>query len=157
MAKAGYNCTTEGAVSLVAQTAKSVIGLKSAADFGLDLKKIKLSFGGVTASNEPGLVELCYSTFATNSPGTNSTSVTPLQGYGRVLTHGVTAAKNWTTEPTALSVLEQWSITPNGGTALYDYPLGDTYDSAFSQGFVVRCTFDDAVAGVYCTLVWERC
>lgn len=156
MGKCGYTCTTEGTVALSAVTAKSIIGIKATADFGIDLKKVKIGFGGVTPANEPGLIELCYATFATNSPGTNSTSVTCRQGYGRVLAAGVTGAKNWTTEPTVLTVLEQWPLTPNGGTALYDYPLGDTYDSAFSEGFVIRCTFDDAVSLSYATLVWER-
>lgn len=156
MAKAGYSCTTEGAVALSAATATSIIGVAGTADFGIDLKKYRVAFDGITASAVPALVELCYATFATNAPGTASTSVTVRQGYGRVLTAGATAAKTWTTEPTVLTVLESYLITPNGGTVIYDWPLGDTPDSAFSQGFVIRVNAP-ATVNVRGSLSWERC
>lgn len=156
MAKAGYSCTTEGAVALSAATATSIIGVAGTADFGVDLKKYRVSFDGVTASAVPVFIELCYATFATNAPGTNSTSVTVRQGYGRVLTAGFTAAKTWTTEPTVLTVLESYLLTPNGGTVIYDWPLGDTPDSAFSQGFTIRCNAP-ATVNVRASLSFERC
>lgn len=155
MAKAGYSAATGAAVALSAATAKSVLGVKSGAAFGVDLKKIRVSFDGVTASAVPVLVELCYATFATNAPGTNSTSVTPAQVYGRVIAHGVTAARTWTTEPTVLTVLDEWLLTPNGGLALYDIPLGDTPDSAVAEGFTVRLTAP-ATVNARATLWWER-
>ena len=157
MSKAGYSVATTAAVALTAATAKSVLGVASGAQFGVDFKKLHMGFDGVTASAVPVLVELCYATFATNGPGTNSTSRTPSQVYGRTIAiTGVTAASNWTAEPTVLTVLDQWTLTPNGGTVLYDVPLGDTPDSAVSQGFVIRCT---APAGVNVngTMWFERC
>lgn len=156
MAKAGYTAVTDAAVTLTGGAAKSVLGVKSGAAFGLDLKKLRISFAGVTASALPVLCELCYATFATNSPGTNSTSVTPVQVYGRTIAHGVTAARTWTAEPTVLTVVDQWLLTPNGGTAIYDIPLGDTPDSAVSEGFTIRL---NAPAGVdaRAALWWERC
>lgn len=156
MARAGYTAVTGADVALVAATPKSVLGVQSGSAFGLDLKKIRVGFDGVSASAEPVLVELCYATFATNGPGTNSTSVTPVQVYGRAITHGVTAARNWTSEPTVLTVLDEWLLTPNGGLAVYDIPLGDTPDSAPSEGFVVRCTAPASV-NVRAGLWWERC
>lgn len=156
MAKAGYTCTTEGAVALTAATAKTIIGVKSHANFGLDLKKYRLSFDGVTASAVPALVELCYATFATNSPGTNSTSTTILQTYGRLITAGATAGKTWTTEPTVLTVIDSFLLTPNGGTVLYDWPLGDTPDSALSEGFAIRVNAPAAV-NARATMWFERC
>lgn len=155
MAKAGYSAPTGAAVALSAATAKSVIGVKSGSAFGIDLKKLRVSFDGVTATAVPVLVELCYATFATNSPGTNSTSVTPAQVYGRVIAHGTTAARNWTTEPTVLTVLDEWLLTPNGGTVLYDLPLGDTPDSAVSEGFTLRLTAP-ATVNARATMWWER-
>lgn len=56
------------------------------------------------------------------------------------LTAGFTAGKNWTAEPTVLTVLDEWLLTPNGGLALVDIPLGNEYDSALAEGFVIRCT-----------------
>jgi hypothetical protein len=159
VAKAGYSIVTGGAVSLSASTAKSVLGVRSADDFGIDLKKIWWGFTGTTASEAPVVCELCYATFATNAPGTNSTTLTApavTQLYGRAITHGVAAAKNWTTEPTVLTVLTEIPLTPNGGTLLYDAPLGDTPDCAPDHGFVLRFTAAASVS-VRATMIFERC
>lgn len=159
MAKSGYSCTTEGAVALSAATAKSIIGVKSGAttaNHGVDLIKWRVGFDGVTASAVPVLIELCAATFATNAPGTNSTSTTVRQDYGRLAGTGFTTAKNWTTEPTVLTVLEEILLTPNGGTVLYDWPLGSSPDSALGEGFVIRCTAP-ATVNVRSTLWFERC
>lgn len=156
MAKAGYSATTQADVALVAGTPKSVIGVSAPATFGIDLTKYRISFLGTTAGAVPGLVELCAATFATNPPGTNSTSATVQQDYGRTITPGFTAAYNWTAEPTVLTVIDSWDITPTGGLVLYDYPLGTTPDNAVSTGFVIRCTFA-AIVNVRGTLHFERC
>jgi hypothetical protein len=145
MAKCGYSVPTGGTVALAAATTKTVLGVKGHANFGLDLKKARIGFDGVTASAVVVTVELCYCTFATNSPGTASTSITPAQGYGRVTAAGFTAAKNWTAEPTAITVLDEITLDPNKGLLVYDFPLGDTPDSAVAEGFVYRCTAPAAV------------
>ncbi|WP_326642853.1 hypothetical protein OG884_05725 [Streptosporangium sp. NBC_01755] len=155
MAKAGYSVVTGAAVSLVASTAKSVLGIKSGEAFGLDLKKVWWGFTGVDATDASVVCELCYCTWATNAPGTNSTSVTPAQVYGRTIAHGVTAARNWTTEPTVLTVIGEIPLSPNGGTLLYDIPLGDTPDCAPDHGFVLRFTAVDTVS-VRATMFFER-
>lgn len=155
MAKAGYGIQTGGAVALAAATAKSILGVKSGAAFGLDPYYFEVGFDGVTASAVPVLVEFCYCTFATNAPGTNSTSVTPLQNYGRVLAHGTTAAKTWTAEPTVVSVIDEMLLTPNGGLVKYDWPLGRTPDCALAEGFVIRCTAP-AIVNVRASIDWER-
>lgn len=154
--KCAYQATTEGAVALVAATAKTVIGIKANAAFGIDLKKFHFGFDGVTGSAVPVFWELCYCTWATNAPGTNSTSTTPTQVGGRVMTHGVTSGKTWTTEPTTLTVIKADLITPAGGILLYDYPLGDTPDCALSEGFALRLTAPAAV-NVRAGFDWERC
>lgn len=140
MAAPIYSIVTGGAVALSAATAKSILGVKAHANSGIQVSALRIGFDGVTASAVPVLVELCYCTWATNSPGTNSTSVTPAQKSGRVLTAGFTAGKTWTAEPTVLTVLDEWLLTPNGGLALVDIPLGNEYDSALAEGFVLRCT-----------------
>lgn len=156
MSKAGYSAPAAAAVALVAATAKSVIGVSAPAQFGVDLTKYRLSFDGVTATNTPVLVELCYATFATNGPGTNSTSITVAQTYGRAITAGFTAAYNWSAEPTVLTTIDNYTVTPNGGTVIVDIPTGSTPDSAVSQGFVIRLTAANAV-NVRPTLWFERC
>lgn len=156
MAKAGYSATTGAAVPLAVATAKTILGVRAHANFGLDLKKFRVAFDGTTGTAVPVLVELCYATFAANPPGTASTSVTPAQVYGRTIAVGATAARNWTTEPTALTVLDEWLLTPAGGLAVYDIPLGDTPDSAVSEGFALRLTAP-AVVNARGAMWFERC
>ena len=136
--KVGYSTSTEGAVALSAGVAKSILGVKGNAAFVVDLLGFRIGFDGVTASAVPVLIELCYATFATNSPGTNSTSTTVDTLYGRQVASGFTAAKNWTVEPTVLTPIDEWLLTPNGGLVIKDLPRDRTPDSAFSEGFVFR-------------------
>lgn len=143
--QAGYSVQATTSVPLVAATAKSVIGVNATANFGAVLKKYRVSFDGVTASAIPVFVEICNCTFATNVPGTNSTAETVWQNYGKAITAGFTVARNWTVEPTVVSPLDTFTLTPNGGTVIYDFPLGDCPDVGVSNGFVIRCTAPAAV------------
>lgn len=157
MAKAGYQISTGAAVALSAATAKSILCVLAPAQFGVDLTKLRVGFDGVTASAVPVLVELCYSTAASNStPGTNNTTGTVNQIYGRSITNGFTGFYNSTTEPTVLTPVDRWTLTPNGGLVIYDFPLGTSPDTAVSHGFVIRCTAPAAV-NVNASLQFERC
>lgn len=151
-----YKNTTGAAVALAAATAKTCLGIKAHANSGLLLKKVRYGFDGVSASAVPVLIELCYTTWATNAPGTNSTSITPVQANGRVLTAGFTAGKTWTAEPTVLTVIEDELLTPNGGVLWYDFPLGDEYDCALGEGFALRFTAP-AVVNVRAVMGVNRC
>ena len=82
MSKLGYMVHTEGAVALSPATAKTVLGVKGHANFGVDIQGFWISTDGLTSSNAVVLVEFCYCAFATNSPGTNSTSVSANYVYG---------------------------------------------------------------------------
>jgi hypothetical protein len=154
MSKCGYIASTGGAIALVAATAKSILGVKAHANFGVDLTKIRVGFDGISSIAVPALVELMYSTWATNAPGTSSTSVTPLQVYGRVTAVGATAAKNWSPEPTSLTVIEEWLIPPTSGV-MADLPLANTYDCAPGEGFVIRITAP-AVVNTRVVMGFER-
>jgi hypothetical protein len=147
MAKAGYSAQTGAAVALVAATAKTILFVTATANFGMDWKKYRLSFDGVTASAIPVFVELNYNTAATNSTaGTGNTTVgTPNQVYGRAITAGFTGGYNCTSEPTVQSNVDAYLLTPNGGTIVYDCPLGDVPDAAVSNGFAMRMTAPAAV------------
>src|SRR5690349_11958067 len=155
MAKAGYSAPAGAAVALVAATAKSVIGVNGTSAFGVDLKKARIAFDGVTATAVAVLCELCQATFATNAPGTASTTITVQQSYGRAITAGFTAARGWTTEPTVLTPIDEILLDPNKGLFVYDFPLGDTPDSNVSNGFVIRCNAPAAV-NMRGGLWWER-
>jgi hypothetical protein len=132
-----YDCSTEGARAFTAG-AKSMLGVKAHANSGLQVVGFRLAFDGVTASAVPASVELCYCTWATNSPGTNSTSTTPRQRNGRVLTAGFTSGTLWTAEPTTVTALQEWYLTPNGGLVILDVPLSTEPDCALAEGFVLR-------------------
>lgn len=156
MAGAKWTISAGTDVALSASTAKSVIGARAHANSSLYLSGYRLSFDGVTASAVPGLVEICYCTFGANGPGTNSTSVTPALKFGRSTTVGWTAARNWTAEPTTITVLEEIKLTPNGGTIVYDYPLQEEPDTALNEGFVIRVT-TGSTPNVRATMILGRC
>jgi len=155
MAAVGYSVQTEGAVALTAATAKTIIGAKAHANSGLQLKGFMVAFDGVTASAVPVLVEVMYSTWATNPPGTNSTATTPRQSYGRVLAAGFTSGKTWTAEPTVLTPIEEFLLAADKGLIAYQWPLGQEPDCALAEGFVIRCNAPAAV-NVRATMLLER-
>jgi hypothetical protein len=136
--KTGYGTNTEGAVALAAGVAKTIIGVKGGAAFGVDWIGYEIGFDGVTASAVPVLVELCYCTWATNSPGTNSASTTIDSLYGRGVASGMTAAKSWSAEPTVITPFREFLLTPNGGLIIKDFPRDRTPDSAVAEGFCIR-------------------
>lgn len=157
MSKAGYSVQTGAAVALSAATAKTVLFATAPAQFGMDLKKYRIAFDGVTASAVPVFVELNYLTAATNStPGAGNTTATVNQTYGRAITAGFVGGYNCTSEPTVQTNIDAYLLTPNGGVVIYDFPLGDTPDSAVSQGFCIRCTAPAAV-NVRASMWFERC
>jgi hypothetical protein len=155
MAAVGYSCTTEAAVALAAATAKTIMGVKAHANSGIQLKGFMVAFDGVTASAVPVQVEICYATFATNAPGTNSTSTTPRNTYGRQLTAGLTSARNWTTEPTVLTTIKSFLLAPDKGVIAFQYPLGQEPDTALGEGIAIRCTAP-AIVNVRGTMDVER-
>jgi hypothetical protein len=132
-----YDCSTEAARSFTTG-AKSMLGVKAHANSGLQVVGFEIAFDGISASAVPASVELCYCTWATNSPGTNSTSTTPRQRLGRVLTAGFTSGTLWTSEPTTVTPLLEKYLTPNGGLLIYNFPLGTEPDCALGEGFVLR-------------------
>lgn len=157
MAKNGYSVSTEGGVS-TGTSLKYILGVKSGAttaNHGVDWIRYRIAFDGTTASATPILIELCNCSFATNAPGTSSTSVTVRQEYGRAAGTGFTAAKDWSSAPTSVTAFEQFYLTPNGGTILYDWPLGTSPDSPLGEGFVIRVTAGASV-NMTATMWFER-
>jgi hypothetical protein len=151
MSKAGYSAATGAAVALVAATAKSVLSVIAPAQFGVDLTKFRIGFDGVTASAVPVLIELV--SFTTDGTGTAGTVS---QAYGTTITPGFTSKYNYSVEPTTPTVIDHWTLTPNGGLVIYDWPLGTSPNTAVSNLFALRCTAPAAV-NVQATMWCERC
>lgn len=133
-----YGVTSAAAVALVAATPKTVLAAIAHANSGLQTVGFDISFNGVTATEVPVLVEICQLSGAT--AGT-STAATIVQESGLVLAAGFTAAYAYSVEPTVLTVMRKFWLTPNGGTVLYDFPLGNEPQCGFSPlGLALRCT-----------------
>lgn len=152
-----YVCGTEADSAISAATKKTVVGAKAHANSGLLLLGFWIGFADTASAEVPALVEVEYCTWATNSPGTNSTSGTARQTMGRVLTAGFTCGYSWTAQPTALTpAAPPFTLTPNGGTVLYDWPLGSEPDSALAEGFALSITAPSATT-VRAGLIVARC
>lgn len=128
------------ASSIVANTPTTVWGVKAHANSGLLLKKLRYSIKGADATQVPWTIELLKSSWATNGPGTNSTSITPVQTSGLAITAGFTAGRTWSAEPTSLTLIDGDFVTPDAGRLWYDFPLGDEFDCDVSLGWVLRIT-----------------
>lgn len=157
MAKAQYVARTSSAVALSAATARTALMVIAPSTFGIDWKKYRISFDGVTASAVPVTVEKVSCDLTSNvTPGTNNTSETVRQVLGRTVTPGFTAFSASTTEPTVLTVLDAFTLTPTSGTLFYDFPLGDTWDVGVSTAFGIRLTAPASV-NARVSMYVERC
>jgi hypothetical protein len=131
----GY-CVTSGtaAQALAAATRETTVNLIAGAAVGIHIIEFGISFDGVTASAVPVNVELCQSTQAT--AGTVGSSPTPVQIRGKTTTVGVTAGAAYTAEPTVLTPVKQWLVSPNGGLLVVQAPLGREMESDLSGGTI---------------------
>jgi len=139
---ARYTVESNGDIALVAATAKTILNWISGANALSRIVELAVSFDGVAAANEPVTVELCKSTQAT--AGT-STAHTIAQSGGPTRTVEGTAARNYTAEPTVLTVLKRWLVHPQTGIVI-QFPLGREFEQiTTADGIALRCTAPDAV------------
>lgn len=150
--KAGYSALVGAPVALAVGVAKSVISLICPATHGADIIKLRVAFDGITATDKEVLVELV----AFTADGTGTAGVVN-QTYGRTIAPGFTTKYNYSVEPTVPTILDRWALTPIGGTALYDLPLGATPDIGPSTLVALRLTAPTSVVN-YNGGIWvERC
>lgn len=139
---AGYVAETTADVALTAATAKTILSVINASNGLIRIVEMSVSFDGTSATAEPVTVELCSSTQAT--AGTN-TSHTIVQSRGPTRTVQATAARNYTAEPTTLTVIKQWLVHPQTGITV-QFPLGREPEQVVTADAIcIRCT---APAGV---------
>lgn len=133
--RSGSSATNTTAVALVAATAKTVLSVLGTANDTLGLKRVRVSFNSVTATDAPAIVEIGI----TSTLGT-VTSFTPVQHTGRVLASSASAGYNATVEPTYQRIIDSFYVPVQQGLFEYWLPLGDEMQADISQGFGLRIT-----------------
>lgn len=134
---ATYTVESNGDIALTAATAKSVLSAINAANSLIKIVEIVASFDGTSATAEPVTVELCSSTEA--GAGT-ATSHTIAQVSGPTRTAQFTAKRNFTAEPTTLTVLKRILVHPQTGI-IWQFPLGrEPMQVVTADALVLRCT-----------------
>jgi len=127
-------------------TAKTVVGVKTAANQAIRVKGLYVGCDGVDSTKGPALVEIGPCTYGANAPGTNSTSVTPLPlDNARPETIQSTCGKAWSTEPTTITVIESFFVPSFMGSALLFYPLSAPIVIKGGNGVAVRVTQQSGV------------
>ena len=149
--RSGTSATNSTAVALVAATAKTVISVLGSAADTISLKRVRVSFASVTATDVPALVEVGIITAA----GTVGTAFTPVQIIGSTLASSCSAGYNHSGEPTYNRIFESLYIPVNNGLADWFYPLGEEPQCDISQGFGLRITAPQA-QNCYASLVYTE-
>lgn len=130
-----------GTVILTNSTTRTVVGAQCAANQAIRVWGLDIGFDGTTSTVAPGICELDTNTWATNAPGTNSTTVTPKPNdSGRPETIQTTCGKAWTTEPTVLTVVETFFIPNYMGSGIVFAPLTKPFVAKGGNGLSLRIT-----------------
>lgn len=144
MSKVAWVASTEGEVALAATTAKTVLSVIAPANKVVVVTVVHVDFDGVTAAAEPVLVELLRGT--TDGTGT---AVTLRRVRGHVsATPAATSKKNYTAEPTGLTLIQDRALDPYKGFFEKDHPLGREIDvggGAAAEVLALRLTAPAAV------------
>lgn len=151
MARAIYSAPVGAAVALVTATAKTVVAAICPATFGADLRKLRLGFDGVTATDKAVVIEIVrYTADGTGAAGTIA------QVAGRAITAGFSTKYNYSIEPTGATVIDRFSLTPIGGTIIMEFG-DDSPDCDVSQLLAIRCTAPTSAVNVNATMWIGRC
>ena len=152
---AGFVVKGGAAIALAAATPKTVVNCICGTR-ALLVTEFGVSFDGVTASAVPVLIELCGCTQgAAGTPGSSPTPspIRPTDGAAAIFTAGV----NYSADPTTITPLKEWLLTPNGGVLVIQFPLGrelwgTTTAATVGKGLLLRLT---APAVVNCRAYME--
>lgn len=148
--RSGTSATNSTPVALVAATAKTVVSVLGASNDTISLKRVRVSFNSVTATDAPALIEVGITT----ALGT-VTAFTPVQTVGSSIASSCTAGYNATAEPTFNRVFEALYVPVNNGVYECYYPLGEEPGCDPSQGLALRITAPQAQS-VYASLFYAE-
>jgi hypothetical protein len=130
-------------VAAITTTLATLFGIKTPANQAVEMLRLDVGCDGVNAASAPSIFELGTCTFATNSPGTNSTSVTPAAwDSGRPETIQSTAGKIWTAEPTVITIIDTGYVPTYMGSVFGAFPITPSKPiiAKGGNGLVVRAT-----------------
>lgn len=133
---AGYTVQTTGDVALSAATAKTILGVVAGSGITIRVTEFDVSFDGTSSTAEPVTVELCR---GDGSTAGTSTSQTPAQVRGATRTVQSSGARNYTAEPTSLTVVKRWLVHPQTGRGV-QFPLGRECEHTGAGGLFLRLT-----------------
>jgi hypothetical protein len=152
MARSIYAAPVGAAVALVATTAKTILAVIASGQAGIDLRRLRIGFDGVTATDKAVLVELVrYPADGTGTAGTIA------QTSGRAIAStGFTTKYNYSVEPASATVLDKWLLTPQGGTVVYDFG-DDGPDAGITDLLAIRCTAPTSAVNATATMWFGRC
>lgn len=134
MANRRYRANS-AAFSYAANTTKTLVLVDAPASRDIAITEFGVSADGVTGAALALVVELCHVTMATSG---TSTSTTPTQTRGKVVAAASTAAHSFSAEPTVVTVISSFYMTPNQGTVIVQFPLGGEIESNLGEGVAVR-------------------
>lgn len=145
-----FDCPAK-TVALTAATAETTNGILAAANIAVKHLESKVSFDGATSTNAPAVVDFARITFATNAPGTNSTSTTlQKRDPGRAETFQVTGGNTWTAEPTVVTPQFSMDIGQYNGGLAYICPQTSPIIIVGAKGFGIRITSPNNVNTTNC-------
>lgn len=125
------------AESLSAGTPKTVLAWVGGATRRHKIRRLNVGGSSVVATDAPMLIECGTSTQA--GAGT-STAITPVPiDQGETASLGA-AARTYTVEPTVITVLDTFRVSPIGNTFLWEIPPGREYFMPVSKTFALRVT-----------------
>lgn len=118
---AGLHCAVTGEdLSYAANTTKTAVQLTAPAQQRLRLTGMSIGLSGGGATDKAVRVRLLRQTTA----GTPGSAQTPVKLSAGSETVQATGGKNYSAEPTAGDVLQEFSVHPNGGVVDLTYPPG---------------------------------
>lgn len=147
-----YSVTSEGEEALAAATAETLVQLRGVATAKARIVAWSISFDGISAADQPVVVDLLFQT--TDGTATGATEVALNPDEPAALLSGF---HSFSAEPTAGSIIESYEVHPQGGMILREYPPGrePMLTNATTSRIAVRAT-SPAVVNAVAWIQWEE-
>lgn len=143
---------TARAEALAAATVETLLHLRTAATRRIKIRRVEISFDGVTASAVPVLVDLLRQSV----DGTTGGSPAIVKRDPAEPAALATAHEDFTVEPaTPGDIIRSWYVTPYGGLFAYDFPEDERPVIAISAAAGLRANAP-AIVNATATLVFEE-